>query len=70
MKILQAKAEYEGQAIHPSLRVSWYGNGNSNSGVSDVKDIYYDMTDGKGHFVKILKEEDWELVNQTPIHYS
>jgi Bifunctional DNA primase/polymerase, N-terminal len=67
IQILQAKAEYEGQTIPLSLRVAWHGNGNS--GVSDVKDIYYDMTDAKGHFVKISKEEKqgWQLVNQTPI---
>jgi hypothetical protein len=68
IQILQAKAEYEGQTIPLSLRVAWYGDGdNGNDGNGYAKNIYYDMTDDKGRFVKISKEEqDWQIINKTP----
>ena len=48
------------QLIPLSLRVAWSNGGNGDNTVSIVKDIYYDMTDDKGCFVKISK--DWQLV--------
>ena len=66
IQILQAKAEYEGQTIPLSLRVAWYGN-SSNNGNGYAENIYYDMIDDKGRFVKISKEEqDWQIINKTP----
>jgi hypothetical protein len=66
-QILHAKAEYEGQTIPLYLRVAWHGSNNDSSDGNAKNIIYYDMTDDKGRFVKISKEEqDWQIINKTP----
>jgi len=44
--------------------VAWYSGEN---GDGNPIAMYYDMTDDKGRFVRISKEEqNWQLVSQTP----
>jgi hypothetical protein len=59
--VLQARAEYEGQTIPLSLRVSWNDNNNDND-----KSIVYDLTNQKWQCVKITTKE-WDVIDETPV---
>lgn len=59
IQMLQAKAEYESQTVHLSLRVANNLDGS----------IYYDLTDEKHRSIRITKD-DWAIIQNTPVLFA
>jgi hypothetical protein len=59
IRVIEAKAEFDGQTIPLSLRTAWH-NG----------DIYYDLTNDKWQCIKISKEGYWNVIQNPKVMFT